>query len=144
MGRIPLQVYYFAGSLRVMAHFWLRIEELSKSIPIKAIVDTGSPVTLVGSLDTTRMRISPFSLKNLEGRNKPVNIGGGQITTKILDGTTLKFGSGFEVNMPVDFPISGESNPFQPSLLGIDFLLKTKATLIFNPDKKEAYLEIKE
>ena len=45
MQKIPLDVYDFAGSLRVMAHFWLKVEELAKSIPIRAIVDTGSPVT---------------------------------------------------------------------------------------------------
>ena len=54
----------------------------------------------------------------------------------------LKFGDNFEVEMPVEFPISGEENPSQPSLLGIDFMLKTKAKLVFNPNKKEAYFEI--
>ncbi len=144
MRRIPLQVYDFVGSLRAMAHFWLKIEELSKSIPIRAIVDTGSPITLIGPLDTGRMRISTLSLRNLEGRNKPVNIGGGEMTTRILEGTKFKFGDGFEVDMPVDFPIDGARNPLQPSLLGVDFLLKTNATLVFNPDKKDAYLEIED
>ena len=64
MRRIPLQVYYFAGDLRAMAHFLLKIEKLSKSsIPINAIIDTGSPITLIGPLDTKRMRISKESLQ---------------------------------------------------------------------------------
>ena len=142
MQRIPLEVYEFANGLRVMAHFWLKIEDLSRSIPIRAIVDTGSPVTLIGSLDTMKMRISKLSLRNLIGRNKPINIGGGLITTRILENTTLKFGNGFEVNLPVDFPIEGVENSSQPSLLGVDFLLKTKALLVFNPSKREAYFEI--
>lgn len=144
MQKIPLQVYDFANGLRIMAHFWLRIEEIDRSIPIRAILDTGSPVTLIGVLDVMRMRISTLKLKKLEGRNKPVNIGGGQITTRILEGTTLRFSEGFEVSMPVDFPIEGQRNPSQPSLLGVDFLLKANAKLFFNPSKKEAYLEIGE
>ena len=57
MKRIPLEVYEFAGDLRVMAHFILRVEELSRFVPINAIVDTGSPITLIGPLDTKKMRI---------------------------------------------------------------------------------------
>lgn len=145
MKKIPLQVYNFAGDLRAMAHFLLKVEELSKSsIPIHAIIDTGSPITLIGSLDTKRMRISKIQLNSLEGRNKPVNIGGGQIHTKIINNSKLRFIDNFEVEMPVEFPIKGEENSLQPSLLGVDFLLKTKSTLVFNPAKKEAYLEIEE
>jgi len=128
-----------------MAHFLLKIEKLSKSsIPINAIIDTGSPITLIGPLDTKRMRISKIQLNNLEGRNKPVNIGGGQIQTRIIENSRLRFMEDLEVDMPVEFPITGEANPIQPSLLGVDFLLKTKSTLVFNPTKKEAYLELEE
>ena len=35
-----------------------------------------------------------------------------------------------------------DENPFQPSLLGVDFMLKTGAKLFFDPSKKEAYFEI--
>jgi len=144
MKKIPLTVYEFAGDLRVMAHFLLRIEELSRFIPVKAIVDTGSPVTLIGPLDTARIRISSLQLKRLIGKNKPVNIGGGKIMTKMIEKAKLSFSEGFECEMPVDFPIQYSENPNQPSLLGVDFLIKTKAKLIFNPSKKEAYLEIEE
>ena len=153
MKRVPLEVYSFAGDLRAMAHFLLKIEELSRFIDEleknhpeikRAIVDTGSPITLIGPLDTKRMRISKLQLNRLEGRNKPVNIGGGQILTKIINNSKLKFGDHLEIDMPVEFPIKGEENPVQPSLLGVDFLLKTKSTLVFNPNKKEAYLEIEE
>lgn len=144
MRRISLEVYSFAGSLRIMAQFLLKIEELPNSLPINAIVDTGSPVTLIGPLDTKRMRISTLRLKNLEGRNKPVNIGGGKITTRTLEKSKLKFRDGFEIEMPVDFPIEGDQNPFQPSLLGVDFLLKTKARLFFDPSKKLAYFELED
>ena len=77
MKRIPLEVYEFAGDLRVMAHFILRVEELSRFVPINAIVDTGSPITLIGPLDTKKMRIqevfyklrNKFSLVRMETMN---------------------------------------------------------------------------
>jgi len=46
--------------------------------------------------------------------------------------------------MPVEFPIKDDENSFQPSLLGVDFLLKTKSKLVFNPSLKEAYLEMED
>jgi len=144
MKKIPLEVYPFAGDLRVMASFLLRIEEFSKSIPIQAIVDTGSPITLIGPLDSKRMRISKIQLRKLEGRNKPVNIGGGKVITKIIEKTKLRFGGGLEFDMPVEFPIEDEKNPLQPSLLGVDFMLKTGAKLFFDPTKREAYFEIED
>ncbi len=142
MKRIPLEVYEFAGDLRVMAHFILRVKELSRFVPINAIVDTGSPITLIGPLDTKKMRISKIQLKKLDGRHKPVNIGGEKIQTKIIEKSKLKFGNEFEVEMPVEIPIEDDDNPTQPSLLGVDFMLKTKAKLFFDPDKREAYFEI--
>ena len=63
---------------------------------------------------------------------------------RILENSNLKFRNGFEIKMPVNFPIEGEKNPFQPSLLGVDFMLKTKTSFFFNPSKKEAYFEIEE
>lgn len=142
MKRIPLQVYFFAGSSRIMAHFLLKITDLNFSIPIRAIVDTGSPVTLIGTLDLKRMRISSIKLNKLIGKNREVNIGGGKIVTKILEDANLKFVDDFSIEMPVRFPISG--NDSQPSLLGVDFMLKTKSKLIFDPNKGEAYFEIED
>jgi hypothetical protein len=142
MRKISLEVYNFAGSLRVMAHFLLRVENPHIFAPIRAIVDTGSPITLIGSSDMKRMRISKIQLKKLIGKLKPINIGGGQISTKILEDARLRFGENAEIEMPVEFPMEGREEPNQPSLLGVDFMLKTKAKLFFNPDKKEAYFEI--
>lgn len=46
-------------------------------------------------------------LEEKEGRHKPINIGGGQIFTKVLEKTKLKFGDVLDIEMPVNFPISG-------------------------------------
>lgn len=141
MKKIPLEVYPFAGSLRIMAHFILRNEELGLFLPVKAIVDTGSPITLIGSLDLQRMRLSKIQLQKLIGKLKPINVGGGKVYTKILEEANLTFGDGSKFESPVEFPINGEENS-QPSLLGVDFMLKTKAKLVFDPSKKEAYFEM--
>jgi hypothetical protein len=143
MKKISLEVYHFAGSLRIIATFLLRVEDPIKVfLPIKAIVDTGSPITLISSTDLQRMRISKLQLQNIPVKNNPVNIGGGQIFTKEIEKTKIKFGNDIEVEMPINFPVKGEGS--QPSLLGIDFMLKTKSKLIFNPSKKEAYFEIED
>src|SRR3989344_5876403 len=139
MKKILLQVYYYAGSSRIMAHFLLKSDDLSFSIPIRAIVDTGSPITLIGTSDLKRMRLSNIQLKKLIGHHKEVNIGGGKIVTKILEKANLKFEGNFNIEMPVQFPIKGEDN--QPSLLGVDFMLKTKSKLVFDPTNKTAYFE---
>ena len=143
MRRIPLEVYNFANGLRAVAHVILRVEGLPM-LPIRAIVDTGSPVTLLGTLDTKRMRVSKLQLNGLKGKNKPVNIGGGTITTKILEGAKLRFADSFEVEMSVDFPIEGGENFSQPSLLGVDFMLAARAKLFFDPNNRKAYFEIEE
>jgi len=142
MKRIPLEVYNFSDDLRIMAHFLLKIEGFPRHIPIRAIVDTGSPITLIGTLDTKRIRFSKIQLKKLVGKNKPVNIGGGKIFTKILENSKLKFSDGFEFEMPVEFPVNGQENPFQPSLIGVDFMIKSGSKLVFDPSKKLAYFEI--
>jgi len=144
MKKIPLEVYHFANNLRIMAHFLLRCESPHIFMPIKAIVDTGSPITIIGPLDIKRMRLSKIQLQKLEGRHKPINIGGGQIFTKVLEKAKLRFGDNLEVEMPVDFPIKNEEESIQPTLLGVDFMLKLKAKLFFDPTNKEAYFEIKD
>ncbi len=142
MKRIPLQVYNFANSLRPIAHFLLKSKDLDFSIPIIAIVDTGSPITLIGISDLKRMRLSNLQLNKLIGKNNEVNIGGGKVVTRILEEANLKFGTDLNINMPIQFPINSNENSFQPSLLGVDFMLKSKARLVFDPNKKEAYFEV--
>ena len=142
MKKIPLEVYHFADSLRIMAHFLLRCEDPHIFTPIKAIVDTGSPITIIGPLDIKRMRLSKIQLQKLQGRDKSINIGGGKVFTKVLENARLRFGENLEIEMPIDFPIKNEEKSIQPTLLGVDFMLKTKAKLIFDPTNKEAYFEI--
>ncbi len=144
MKKIPLEVYHFANSLRIMVHFLLRCKDPHIFTFIRAIVDTGSPTTLIGTSDIKRMRLSKIQLNKLEGREKPINIGGGQVYTKVIENANLRVGEDFEIEMPVDFPVRGEESPIQPSLLGVDFMLKTKSKLFFDPINKKAYFEIED
>ncbi len=142
MKRINLQVHHFANGLRPIASFLLKSEFLKYSLPVMAIVDTGSPITLIGTADLKRMRLTPLQLSKLIGKQREINIGGGKITTRILEEANLKFKDLDNIEMPVHFPIKGENS--QPSLLGVDFMLKIKAKLFFNPSNKEAYFEIED
>jgi hypothetical protein len=89
-----------------------------------------------------RMRISKVQLNAIEGPLNPIKIGGGNVQTKVLQDANIKFGNIFETEINVDFPVSGDEQINQPSLLGVDFLSKTNAKFFFNPSKREAYFEI--
>ena len=105
MKKISLEVYNFASSLRIMAHLLLKIGDLP-SIPIRAIVDTGSPVTILGMPDLKRMKVSQLQLRNLESRKEPHAYGGGQLKTKILRDADLRLGEHFECKMDVQIWIT--------------------------------------
>ena len=144
MKRVPLDVYHFADNLRIMAHFLLRCEDPKIFMPIRAIVDTGSPMTIIGPADIKRMRLSKIQLNKLEGRHKPINIVGCKLISRFLEKANLRFGEDLEIELPVDFPVKGDERSIQPSLLGVDFMLKTKSKLFFDPTNKEAYFEIED
>ena len=143
MKQIPLEVCHYDDNLRIIARFLLRCNDPKIFAIIEAIVDTGSPITIIGPRNVKRIRFSPLQRERLEGKNKPINIGGSQMFTKILNNAKLKFGE-LEIEMPVDVPIKGEEKAIQPSLLGVDFMLKTKAKLFFDPTNKKAHFEIEE
>lgn len=143
MVKIPLQVCHYDENLRIIARFLLRCDEPKVFAVIDAIVDTGSPITIIGPRDMKRIRFSKLQREKLEGRHEPINIGGTQLFTKILNNAKLKFRD-FEAKMPVNVPIKGEEKAIQPSLLGVDFMLKTRAKLFFDPKNKVAYFEIED
>lgn len=141
MVKIPIELNFFAGGLRPMLNVILSFEDPKIFLPVKAIIDTGSPTTLIGVSDMLRMRLSSLQLRKLEGSQREVNIGGGKVYTVKVDDFRLRVGNFLDTKMSVQFPISGEVKS-QPSLLGVDFLEKIKANFCFNPSAKESYLEI--
>ncbi len=110
-------------------------------LPISAIIDTGSPTTLIGGADMRRMRLSKLQINKIIGRKEEVDIGGSKLQTIKLKNMGFRIGNYLNTQLDVQFPLSGEGKK-QPSLLGVDFLEKTKANFCFNPHKRESYLEI--
>jgi len=139
--RIHLQVYDFANGLRAMAHFLVISEKPELFLPVKAIVDTGSPETILGLIDLKKMRISSIRFKEIESRKYPICMGGGEVKTKILQGAKLKFGEDFECVMPVHIPVDEIGGTAQSTILGVDFLTKNNFKFVFEPNKREAYFE---
>ena len=75
MKRVPLNVSFFAGGLRVLARFLFKSEEPNLVSFIEAVVDTGSPRTVIGSKDIAKMRLSKIQINKLEGRQRPIKLG---------------------------------------------------------------------
>jgi hypothetical protein len=143
MLKIPIEVNFFAGGFRPMLNVILSLENPKVFLPVKGIIDTGSPTTLIGIADMKRMRLSKIQINKVLGKKGEINIGGGKVETIKLENMGIRIGSYLETQLDVQFPIRGEDEK-QPTLLGVDFLLKTKAKFCFNPSKKEAYLEIED
>ena len=107
----------------------------------EAIIDTGSPRTVLGAADSIRMAI-PFGKypqsKSLSGFGKgsvpTVEIGNFLVALKSADGN--------------DVPSlrNGDQNTFNhaltlPTLIGMDFLEKNRLKLVVNLPENESYLE---
>ena len=73
--RIPIRVEFFAGGLRPLVT--VNLKSMSPHIFgfVNAIVDTGSPTTVLGGADVQRMRISQIQMQKLVGEEKEVNLG---------------------------------------------------------------------
>ena len=141
--KIPLKIYDFAGGLRSMAHFILMNKEPHIFTSIRAIVDTGSPTTIIGPLDREKMRLSKVQLNKLTGKKIPINYGGSEVVTIELPEAKIKFIEK-EFELPITIPIKNEMGATQPSILGVDFMLKNKCKFIFNPSIEEAYFEMED
>jgi len=142
--RIPLKVCFFAGGLRAMAHFLVISEIPHIFTPIEAIVDTGSPTTILGIPDLKRARVSQIQLNRLESKKEPMSYGGGKVQVKTLKNAKLKFGEHYDCEMPISIPVEGNKDCSQPTILGVDFMILNNFKLFFDPNKGEAYLESSE
>lgn len=143
--KIPLEVYSFAGGVRAMAHFFLKIEELNIFSNIRAIVDTGSPSTIIGLDDRKRMRVSNIKLNEIKNRKDPLALGGSLVEAKEISEADL-ISNKFKIKMPIILAVKqiNENKAPQPSILGVDFLEKNNYGFTFNPNKREAFLEKEE
>ncbi len=139
--KIPIRVEFFAGGLRPIVTFTLR-----SMIPhifgfVNAVLDTGSPTTILGSADIQRMRISQIQMQKLIGEEKEVNLGGAQIKTRILPEAQISIAGKINVKIPVQVPVKIIKGIPPPTIVGVDFLLVGKLKFFFDPARREAYLE---
>jgi len=141
--RIPVRVEFFAGGLRPIVTACVKSESPKIFGVVNAIIDTGSPTTILGAGDVQRMRISQVQMQKLIGAEKEVNFGGAQVKTRILHEAELKIGGKY-VKIPIQVPVKLIKGTPPPTILGIDFLLEGKFKFFFYPEKREAYLESEE
>ncbi|MBS3077355.1 hypothetical protein J4233_03720 [Candidatus Pacearchaeota archaeon] len=139
--RIPVRVEFFAGGLRPVVTLTIRSEIPHIFGFVNAVIDTGSPTTILGAGDVQRMRISQIQMQKLTGEEKEVNLGGAQIKTRILSEANLSVGEKLNVKIPVQIPVKITKGTPPPSIIGVDFLLEGKLKFLFDPNAKEAYLE---
>jgi hypothetical protein len=136
-----------AGALRATTSIFLRSEDGNIIGIIEAIIDTGCPETIISSEDRKRIRASQITVNSLKGKNGEIIIAGERINTRRIDNMFIRIGK-FDIEMPVYISLKsidiikdeGPNYPI-PSVIGMDFLLETGFTLVFNPSKKIAYFE---
>jgi hypothetical protein len=140
--KIPIRVEFFAGGLRPMATFTLRSDSPPIFGFVNAIIDTGSPTTILGGADVQRMRISQVQMRKLIGEEKEVNLGGAQIKTRILPDAQLSIGNNVRIKIPVQVPVKIVDGVPPPTIIGVDFLEKGRLKFFFDPAGRESYFEI--
>lgn len=142
--RIPVRVESFAGGLRPLIAICIQSKEPKFFGFVNAIIDTGSPTTILGAGDIQRMRLSQVQMGKLAGTEQEINLGGAQIKTRILPEVELKI-VGENIKMSsIQVPVKLIKGTPPPTILGVDFLLQGKFSFFFNPNKKESYLEKEE
>ncbi len=117
---------------------------------IKAIIDTGSPVTVISEGDALKMQI-PVS--NLPSGGHHYGLGGSAIELKYMTDITFSMRTVEEKTENVHFDQIGISksairderalriSQAVPSIIGLDFLRDNKFTLHIDLTKNELYLE---
>ena len=140
--KIPIRVEHFAGGLRPMVICSLRSEEPHIFGFLNAIIDTGSPSTILGGADIQRMRISQIQMRKFIGEEREVNLGGAQMKTRVLQEGEIRIGDNISVKLPIQVPVRILKGTPPPTILGVDFLIKAKAKFVFYPSEKESDLEI--
>jgi len=139
--KIPVRVEFFAGGLRPLIAVCVKSKMPKIFGFVNAIIDTGSPTTILGAGDIQRMRLSQVQMQKLEGTEKEVNLGGAQIKTRVLPEAELIFsGKAIKISS-IQVPVKLVKGTPPPTILGVDFLVQGKFSFFFNPKKKESYLE---
>lgn len=139
--KIQVKVEHFAGGLRPMIVCSLRSKNPNMFGFINAIIDTGSPSTILGSSDVAKMRISQVQMRKFVGAEREINLGGAQMKTRILQNANIRIGNDIDIDLPVQVPTKVLKGVPPPTIIGVDFLQKANLGFFFHPNNKESYLE---
>ena len=120
--KIPVRVEFFAGGLRPIVTVYIKSEIPKIFGVVSAIIDTGSPTTILGGGDIQRMRISEIQLGKLVGEYKELNIGGAQIKTRILPEAELMIsGKKFKI-LDIQIPVKLIKGTPPPTIQEFEYL----------------------
>jgi len=127
--------------------FFIRAPHISK--PIDALIDTGSPFTVLSTNDILSTRMSIAKMQSGE----TVSLAGHRFFNHPIKNVTMNFrtesGELFKVNLPtigsliptkIDKKTMDEVKAI-PSIIGTGFLEDQKVALYFNPSTQIVYLE---
>ena len=88
---------------------------------VTAIIDTGSPTSILGGADIQRMRISQIQMQKLVGEEKEVNLESAQIKTRILPDAHLSISNKIKVKIPLHVPVKIIRGIPPPTIIGLIF-----------------------
>ena len=127
--------------------FFLRTSIISK--PVDALIDTGSPFTVLSTNDVLSTRMS---INNMQS-GEPVSLAGFTFFNHPIRNAIMNFRTEQDELFTVNVPTIGSLIPTRtdpktmgevkhiPSIIGHDFLEKQKLALYFNPSARIVYLE---
>jgi len=127
--------------------FYVRTLHISK--PVDALIDTGSPFTVLSTNDilSTRMAITKMQ------SGATVTLAGYRFFNHPIKDATMHFRTESDELLKVNLPTIGSLIPtkmdkrtmdevkYIPSIIGNDFLENQKLALYFNPSARVVYLE---
>ena len=127
--------------------FYVRTLHISK--PVDALIDTGSPFTVLSTNDilSTRMAITKMQ------SGATVTLAGYRFFNHPIKDATMNFRTESDELFKVNLPTIGSLIPtrmdkrtmdevkYIPSIIGNDFLENQKLALYFNPSARVVYLE---
>jgi len=127
--------------------FYVRTLHISK--PVDALIDTGSPFTVLSTNDilSTRMAITKMQ------SGETVTLAGYRFFNHPIKDATMNFRTESDELFKVNLPTIGSLIPtrmdkrtmdevkYIPSIIGNDFLENQKLALYFNPSARVVYLE---
>lgn len=116
---------------------------------IEALVDTGSPFTVLSTVDALKLRLPIKTMRKVE----PVYLAGFTFFKATLGNSSMTFRTDDQKSLTIQFnnmgvliPTKLDPNQLEgvkhiPSIVGNDFLEQEKFGLYVNPSTKVAYLE---